>query len=123
MHQRLEVRRLQVKRHYQRRADLRYSDRQRLRNARSILHASASQVWFRCRRIDLLRSIQIQLYCPIGRMNFEALCVILKEWEIRYCEHYKTEYDAFILLWNKLDLLPLSFELDLERLKIIEMMY
>jgi len=40
-------------------------------------------------------------------------------WEIRFYEHYKTEYEAFILLWNKLDLLPLSFELDLARLKEI----
>jgi len=44
-------------------------------------------------------------------------------WEIRFYEHYKTEYEAFILLWNKLDLLPLSFELDLARLKEIEEMY
>jgi len=44
-------------------------------------------------------------------------------WEIRFYEHYKTEYEAFILLWNKLDLLPLSFELDLGRLAEIEIMY
>lgn len=44
-------------------------------------------------------------------------------WSIRYYEHYKTEYDAFILLWNKLDLLPVSLTLDLARLREIEEMY
>lgn len=42
---------------------------------------------------------------------------------INYYENYETEFNAFVLLWNKLDLFQLSFDLDLARLRQIEDMY
>lgn len=76
-----------------------------------------------------MRRTRRKKYGETGQTPKQAIEPILYEavyhggWGIRYFENYKTEYDAFICLWNTLDLMPLSFELDLRRLQEVEEMY
>jgi hypothetical protein len=79
--------------------------------------------------IEYMRKIRQKDYGKKGQTPMKAIDTLLSltchygGWDNEYHKNYKTEYEIFILLWNKLDLIPLSMELDLERIRQIEEMY
>ena len=78
---------------------------------------------------DYMCKRRAEEYTKTGQTPMQAIAPILfipafyGGWGLWPYKKDNTEFEAFILLWNKLDILPLSLELDLQRLNQIEEMY
>jgi len=56
-------------------------------------------------------------------ISFMEAAMYYGVWRPFYFDDYKTEYDAFLLLWNCIDMIDVTLDLDLPRLQQIEEMF